>query len=388
MKQFVKMQIILLMVTGFSVGMGSAVALADEQVIAPFQLKVQHLVVGVDEDGSENTRPYKLEEQLVTKPGYVTKLQELLDLGFTGTDVKLPSKASTIQKVVYYRNPLSAHVHLTMVDENGKVVFERESGKKLKRGGSLVLVAPAGYKIIDTEFSKQAVVHAEENWRVRVKSDGTQTKPQENDSNPGPVTGQQSQQGDKSNQTGDKDQQISGQPVTNLIPEKKPQTTPQQPNLTEKPQLLTNTQTPGHTTLQASKPQLISPQNQNLSAMLAKPATSEVDFNHQNPLDWWQPVTGAAMTTNAGASAPKKKRQPQSSSTPEPSKPAGPQAAKAERRQALTHSQAALRVAASKSQAKQLPQTSEQTTPAAILGGIALSSTAGAIIYQFRRRKN
>jgi len=386
MMNFTRLRVMLLMVSGFTVGMGSVSALGGSVALAK-TVTVEHKILAVDEGKSKaEIRLYKRETQQLEAGDEVKRLSELQRLSS-----EVHSGANGIQTVSYTGIMTSAHVHLVFATEKGEQVYVRDSGPKLSLGGRLSLEAPKGYELINAKDVEKIVLSKFEDWNIKVRaistdhSDGMtggDLKPQKPKPNPkpepkpNPNPKPEPDKPAKLPTDGDEDVVAIPKPPAPSKPQAKP-STPQSPTPHPKPvQVPTITHPIGQPALVTAE----RPGKKPVPTLTTAPSTSTLPqlqmanhpLSHQGAADWWQPV---AASVTADKPAKQSTSQTHQSATAQLSEPAP----SSRRRSGGAKP-------GQSSKTAQLPQTDEQTLPLAWYGASVLLALTGLFGYRRIRR--
>ncbi|MCH4124016.1 MAG: LPXTG cell wall anchor domain-containing protein [Levilactobacillus sp.] len=170
MKILKHVRIVVLVMTGVSLGMGSVSALASGDVIPQpsANVSVQHVIRGIDEDGVYRETNWYRRQQSVRPGDPILALTELIAFKFNGSNY--PDKAPLAGvKVNYDGRSVSATVDLHFVNLEGVLVSTRQAGGKLTLGGVADLTPPKGYELVDSKQQNQIVLMPKERRQIVVK---------------------------------------------------------------------------------------------------------------------------------------------------------------------------------------------------------------------------
>ncbi|MFC6289532.1 hypothetical protein [Levilactobacillus angrenensis] len=183
MKILKSMGIIVLVVTGVSLGLGSVSALAAEPWETDYDFEITHIITGINEDGGENrieivhTQRAKVKEQVEKIPQF----SGFYSPGFIVGKAHLATKKISRR---YEGGRVPATVMLMFVDTKDKVINEREAQGALTLGGKVNLLPPSGYKLVHSEDVSRIVLAKHEEWHISVQSvSGSGTSADGNNSN-------------------------------------------------------------------------------------------------------------------------------------------------------------------------------------------------------------
>ncbi|WP_203639816.1 LPXTG cell wall anchor domain-containing protein [Levilactobacillus wangkuiensis] len=390
MMNFTRLRVMLLMVSGFTVGMGGAGAFGGSVALAKL-VTVEHRINAIDEGNSKaETRLYKRETQRLEAGDEVTYLPELQRLS-----PEVHSGANGIQTVLYNGTMTLVNVHLAFVTEKGEQIYARESDPKLSLGGRLRLEVPKGYELINVKDVEKIVLSKEEDWKIKVKAISTdhsngmaggEPKPQNPKPKPKPqpepkpgTNSEPDKPAKQPNTGGDKDVVAIPKPPAPSKPQTKP-STPQAPTPHPRPvQVPTITHPIGQTALAT----VSRPGKKPVPTLTTAPSTSTLPqlqvvnhpLSHQGAADWWHPVT-ANVTPDKSIKRPvQQEHQSQTAHR----RPAGTQSTKAQQPGRIAKPTQSTKTT-------QLPQTDEQTLPLAWYGASALLGLTGLTGYRRIRR--
>ena len=388
MMNFTRLRVMLLMVSGFTVGMGSVGVFGGSVAWAKL-VTVEHKINAFNEgDTKPQTVLYKKETQNLQTEDDVKTLPALEH--FTSQHYSEHKGQVT---VVYNGSLALAHVHLIFEIENGRIISKRESKPELTLGGRLVFDVPAGYKLVDVGDAERRVLSLSEEWRVKVKAistgepggqvGGSETNggpnPQVPDTKPEPKPEPKPDKPAKQPDAGDKDVVAIPKPPVPSKPQTKP-STPQAPTPHPRPvQVPTITHPIGQPALDA----VSRPGKKPVPTLTTAPNTSTLPqlqvvnhpLSHQGAADWWHPVT-ANVTPDKPAKRPAQQtHQPQTAHR----RPAANPATSARQPGHIAKP-------AQSAKTSQLPQTDEQTLPLAWYGASVLLGLTGLTGYRRIRR--
>ncbi|WP_135367433.1 LPXTG cell wall anchor domain-containing protein [Levilactobacillus suantsaiihabitans] len=169
MKILKHMRIVVLVMTGVSLGMGSVSALAsgDDIPQPSTNVSVQHVIRGIDEDGSYRETNWFRRQQSVRPGDPILALTELSAFKFNGQNY--PAKKPVGVKVSYDGRSVLATIDLHFVNLEGVLVSTRQAGGKLTLGGVADLTPPKGYELVDSKQQNQIVLMPKERRQIVVK---------------------------------------------------------------------------------------------------------------------------------------------------------------------------------------------------------------------------
>jgi len=393
MMNFTRLRVMLLMVSGFTVGMGS-VGVFGGSVALAYSVTVRHVIYATDEEKSPDYREYKRDTQELQKGDEMKSLPELKN--FTATP--FPIKGPQIQTLVYSGVKTRAYVHLKFVTGDGVIIFERDSKPELTVGGRMSFDVPTGYELVNIMDMNRIALQPMESWNVRVKATSTEnsggqvggsgasggSEPQtpglEPEPKPEPKPNPEPDKPAKQPNTGgDKDVVAIPKPPAPSKPQTKP-STPQAPTPHPRPvQVPTITHPIGQPALAA----VSRPGKKPVPTLTTAPNTSTLPqlqvvnhpLSHQGAADWWRPVTA---TVKPDKPAKRPTQQTHQSQTAHRRPAANPATSARQPGHIAKPAQSA--------KTSQLPQTDEQTLPLAWYGASILLGLTGLTGYRRIRR--